>query len=644
MSPQTPSPAPSEELLASLRKSVSVRSARQRAVWKRVSTTIAAPEALQAAAQALAPKAALRQRLWRDILGRIEPLPATFWSHLRARLTPSGSVSAALLRQLRLDIVLEPAPVRSRWQWVAVACLVLILSRSIPSLVLPAPSVAQSTATVFPTRGQVSVLIGGLWEPLEGELVLTNGMQLRTGDGEATLTFYDDAVVRLAPNTSVTVTDLTDRPQVPNAGSALLLQQGEIWLLGLTPTQFAAVQISTPQGRVSVNEASVSMRTTDAESVLVTVWDRVATVARRGQAVTLVAGEEVRLNADAFWPVSRFDDQRYGEGWVSSNLDRDAVHQRAIAELQQERRAAQAGILPDSSLYGAKRLAERMDVFMTFSTEERVRKQLAQANTRLSEAAALLAEGQQAEAQTALSEFQTLVLEVGLESDDPVVSEMIHEEVVSLAAGDLAAALPNDPSYVLKQTVEETIAQLPDTVAKPDIDSETVLDALTLVRRQANDGQTQAAEQRLAILKQALISSGEYVQLSDDARSSLTALESYLTPEEAVQPALPSRIGGVAAVPSEGRTAEEVFDVAVQIRNRVLYTYRTHEGREQWLRLEAQRLANDPDKGSILRQLRNMLPTSLHEAANRELDRYGAAVRSQRSSTDPAAVPVEPTL
>jgi hypothetical protein len=125
----------------------------------------------------------------------------------------------------------------------------------------------------------------------------------------------------------------------------------------------------------------------------------------------------------------------------------------------------------------------------------------------------------------------------------------------------------------------------------------------------------------------------------------MTALETYLVPPESIVPPLPTRSGGIPSLASDrtSRTQGEVFAAAVQIRNRILYTYRTHQGREQWLHLEAERLGNDPDKGTILRQLRTMLPTGLHDAANREIDRFGAVIRSQQSSSvETGEVPAEP--
>lgn len=644
-----PNQAKYEQLLQELPSSVAAKTASKKAVWKRISAQIEAPVALTQLHRSVSPQRQQKTRIWQALHQRIEPLSVSFWDSVRSALTPSSGLAAQILRLVRSDMLAEPVPVRAfrAWQWTAAVCAVLIVARVASPVFLPSSSIAQSTATVFATRGHVSVLIGGLWQPLQSETILTPGMQLRTDDGEATLTFYDDAVVRMAPHALVTVTDLTDRPRVPQAGSALLVQKGQVWVLGLIPTQLAPMQLMTHEGRVVVGEGSTSIFVQDNNEVVVTVWDRSTTVARRDQSMTLVAGEQVQMSSAEQWPVHRFDSNRYAEPWVASNLDRDAVHQHEIAQLQQERRAAQAGILPDSTLYGAKRFAEQFDVFLTFSPEERVRKQLEQANTRLSEAAALLKEGKETEAKAALAEFQSIVAAVGQENTvDSNVSELIEQEVISLAASDLAAALPNDPSYILKQAVEQSIQALPDTIAKPDIDSEAVLDTLTLLRRQANDGEAQAAEQRLSTLKLALITSGEYVQLSDGARASLTALEEYFVPPTEDTLVLPTRSGGISASPSDGkhRTQAEIFAAAVQIRNRILYTYRTHEGREQWLHLEANRLGSDPDKGSILRQLRIMLPDGLRDAATAELHRFGASVRSASSSAEQAETPSEPSL
>src|SRR5437588_537511 len=69
---------------------------------------------------------------------------------------------------------------------------------------------------LLPGPGEGSVLIGGPWQPVTGEVRLNKSALIQTGaDGFATLIVHDDGVVRLGSGTTLAIHDLSDRPAKP---------------------------------------------------------------------------------------------------------------------------------------------------------------------------------------------------------------------------------------------------------------------------------------------------------------------------------------------------------------------------------------------------------------------------------------------
>ncbi len=363
-------------------------------------------------------------------------------------------------------------------------------------------------------------------------------------------------------------------------------------MLGLVPRHLEGISVGTAQGRVLVHEGSVSIDAGGQTDVR--AWHRGISVIRHGQSMVLVAGEQVTLEKTRAPLITRIPADGYDNAWVTQNLTMDAVHQREIAQLQQERRAASAGILPDSGFYPAKRFAEAVDVLFTLDADSRARKIITHANTRLNEAAALLSRGSGSDlaaAQEPLREYREAMLSVASGAiASPAVESLLEQEVVGEASADLAAALPDDSAYPLKQAVRETIASLPDSVEKPDTGGAELLDELTLVKRQADDGEVQAAKTEL----------------------------------EKLQPELAQNADGSSPFTPEA----ELTAVVTQIRNRVLEGYHSNQGRENQLRLELHRLDGNPEQGRILRKLSHLLQDEhLSLLVRIEIERVGAERR-----------------
>lgn len=644
--PVVPSASP-EQLLLELGKSVHPSAdARERVRMRMRANIVTVPVVLRSAREQIQPASAARNRIWERIAGAASLVKLPLWDQVVQALSPDPLLRRHVWE--RIVVRLHPAYARvlvSRpLKIIAAFAVLLLVVRLSPVLFLAPTTVAESALSVRPTRGQVEILIGGLWQPVSSEVLLQQAAVLQTQDGEATVVLHDDAVIRMAPFTTLAVNDTADRPEPSLSQPTLSLQRGTIWMLGLVPRGLEGITIGTSQGRILVQEGSVSVAENGSQTTL-QVWYRSAVAMRRGQQLSLVAGERVVLAAGTTASsISTIGSALYEDPWVNRNLAMDGAHQREIAELQQQRRAANAGILPDSTLYPAKRFAEAVDVLFTFTSEQRAKKLLSQAGTRLNEAAALLERGDESDASKPLREYRETLLAVASGSvKSPEVESLLRQEVAT-ASADVSAALPDDSSYVIKQAVRGAIAALPTTVEKQDAQAQTeaaeLLDQLTAVKHRADEGEVSVAKAELEKIRMTLPAHSSGAKLPDEVRkeveatlTSITAalggratestIEIPLEPSRATQRTL-DRIAGrgrsSSSVAPEPLSAEKIAEIVLQIRNRVIQGYDSDSGRSSVLRLEFSRLSKYPERLAILRELYVALrPYGLGEEVRKEM-------------------------
>lgn len=646
------SPEPqSEALLRQIRNQIEPEEGMQSRIKQRLEARISAPHILEEARKAIRPESSVTDRVWSSIQSSIEPLSSvSVFDHLRDFLRPSTEVSAFIKQRLMLRLSPVPVPVASsRIKWVAAFVLVVLAVRISPLLFLAPQTIAESPLMLLPTKGEVSVLIGGLWQPVSQELIFTKSALIQTHEGEATLVLHDDGVVRIAPHTTVALHDTSDRPQAPNHDPTLTLHAGEIWVQGLIPAHVNGISVVTSQGKMIVHEGSISIQEGSA-GTNVRVWDRKLDVLQGETLTQLVAGERLQLSGTTDASAKKITPSQYDDSWVSQNLRRDAVHRREIAQLQHERRAAMAGILPTSPLYSVKRVAEAVDVLLTFGEEAKTQKRLDQANTRLNEAAALIAEGNSAAA-LPLQEYKDTVMAMATGSGQGTLVQFLIQQQMKQATVEVAAALPDDPSYLIKQTVYDTSAALPNGfVNTEDVQGVLLVDTLSSLMRSVEEGDVISAKATFGQLKPYLSVMGTgalSLEREKEAKATLStfavALEAYeddvggIDPEflKEVAPYLPKMV-----VVAEHYLTDQELDILVQqIYNRI-FVYKLPRSRWNQLMLEFRSIEGHPDRGSILRKLYRILPEN-------GLARYVPSefVRAKEDADEMRPVPpVEPAM
>ena len=616
--------------LHQLRDACTPTPAQHEAVRKRVMQRIEEPAFLREAKHALTPPVGSQHLFWRRILERLSPVHST---SLLGRLVASFSPQPDQMERIRQRILSRLQPQTSRWslvpltthglKWASAFVIIVIVLQMSPALLFTQHTVAESAVLAVPTRGSMSMLMHGFWQPIVEELTIKEGgAQFRTSaDSAMTIMLHDDGNVRLGSEAAVMLHDVSDRPEPAVDGPTLTLTAGQLWLQGLLPEYLRGITISTPHGDVVIHGGSVAIAVFG-ESVDVRVFDGHAFVHHDGQATQLVAGERTALRADGAPVIVALQTKEYDDQWVSQNLGRDAVHRKEIAQWQQERRAAQAGILPTSPLYQVKRVAERVDVLLTFDGEQKLRKQLDQASTRLDEAAALIAQGDSS-ATVPLEEYRTTLISLasGTGSDSSATQFLIRQEVAENSA-QLSATAPSDDLYELKKAVLEAGASLPDQVIdQSDVQGTLLVDTLGAAKDAVVSGDLASAHitfDELKPLLDALNSTGSELKpaVRKEALSLINTLavslgEEALTATGSGPKELLKEVAGYLppkpTQPIERLTDQEIDAMVLEMQGRI-FLYKQPRARWNQLQYEMVQLRGHPDEGTLLRHLYHALP------------------------------------
>jgi hypothetical protein len=588
--------------------------------------------------RSLQPSSTVRARVWERIGSATGQRLLPLIDRLRETLAPSADVFDTVREAVLSRLAPQPAfHVSALGKWAAAFVVVGLIIRMSPLLFLAPRTVADASVLLLPTRGSVSIFVDGTWQPLSEETPLAEDLIMKTDNGEATVVVRYDAVVRLD---SDSIVELHWRGET--ASDLLLnLRRGRAWVQGLSP--FHGVSIAMGDGTLSVGEGSVSIRRDQVSDIR--VWDRRATVAHDGQNIFLVAGERTELWDGNVPVVMKMPDIEFTDPWVAQNLDRDAVHRSEIAELQKQRRVDMAGILPTSTLYPVKRLAETVSEIFALGEEAKAQEKLAQAQTRLSEAAALIAEGETDEAAAPLQEYRDTLIEVASGSGgDAIVQNLVREELMASAA-DFGAVSPADPTYVVKETVLQAGVDLPEHIVpeQQQVKGVLLLDALTDLHHAVKDGRIDEAKVTFEELQPSLVAlrSGNDTlppELRREAVALLNEVEATVegeTSPDAEETDTPD--GRPARRPAQvvHLTPDQIYALVQEVRERIL-RYSQLQGQRNELLNALRKYQGHPDEGSILRMLYDQVPTDLTRYVRTALAQLRGKI-SEETMLHPAA-------
>lgn len=554
---------------------------------------------------ALTPSADAQQRVWARIRSEISSPAADLLSQVR------GAISSPRPGLLPSLAALRPAPEHRAHpflRWGAALAVIAVLAPLAPALFIAPRTVARATILMRPMNGDVYVAHLTTLEPLTEEREMETDVRLQTGhDGAVTVAAYDDYVVRLDNDTDAQWYDLTDRPEPTTGGSTLQLRGGRLWIQGLVPGHVRGIAVATPAGDVILHEGSADIAVGANDAVIVRVFDRTATIAHAGRTLVLAAGEAATFTRQLLPSARNISSQAYSDEWVTRNLSYDAVHRKEIAQWQQERRAAQAGILPTSPLYTAKRALEKVAELTSFSSESLVQQKLAQADTRLNEAAALMQEGDMENASASLEEYRVTLLALATGSGgDSVTQFLIRQKVAEDTAG-LSAASPDDGSYALKKTALEAGASLPEQVLSAGVVHDVLLvDQLASLDEAVMNGDLEHATELYAQLSVIEQDTAVAPVVQKQAQAVLRRYALALRSEDVIDETLLQQTAEYLPADNAGTVPLSIKEISLivgGILDRTVGIYKTERGLTNSFTLELRQIEGHPDEPRILEQL-----------------------------------------
>lgn len=601
------------------------------------------PETLLSAAASVVPAKSSVLSIKSRILRAIRPEAAERLESLAGRTSVTAGAFARIRESVlgRLETS-EPTPfVHSGLKWGAAFAVFLLIIRSMPLILLAPPTSAETGVQLLPAGDQVTVFVGGVWQSVTGPQTLNGPAMISTGNSRATVILNDDGVFRLAPNTTLKIQDIGDHPLLVSHGVTATLVRGEVWALGLLPPIVDGLELETSQGVLSLNAGSASVTQSDA-GVTVAAYDKGVTFTNGKQTTFLVAGEKVSVHVGHPSTIISMPTRVYADSWVSDNLSQDAVHRAEIAKLQEERRAAVAGILPTSFLYPAKRIAEEVDVLFTLTHDGRTEKRIEQANTRLSEALALMKEGQNAEASAPLSEYSRSLVALASDTQDNLVKELIKKQIAEASATlSTPSKDPQTSVGMLSDAVAKIGAAIPDAkLSSKDIQGYVLVDKLAEINKVLSldhDPQTAAgtyAEVRPYLKDLLAEGTGANPLLQKEAKALLVSTSSLLKESQSSAGADSKLIVAMANdvsqyLPAEQQSIEALnqqLDAQVQNIRSLIIKFDSPVSRYNELLHQMDLVISDksnPNRGLLLRKLKQALPVALGEYVNLGIKQLG---------------------
>lgn len=577
-------------------------------------------------------------RLRKRILSLIRSRAA---EHLQS-IAQGVTVDASVWQRLRTSLLLRLQPVRrplfgSMIKWSASFAAFLLILRATPLLFL-SPVTAISGVQAVP-HGTLSMLVGGIWQDIQAPVQLRSAVVLRTTENEATLIFGNDGVVRMAPETTLKVFDVTGMSGAP---LTLELLRGRVWALGLTAPFADGITVKVGTAIVGVNAGSVDMEMRD-PTAMITAYDRGATVkAEDGTETILVTGERMEVRGGEW--TAPFVARKNVSSWVTENLRLDAVHRDDIARLIASQRET---ILPTSVLYPAKRLAEEVDVLFTLSSEMRTQKRIQQAGTRLREAVALLAQGEEEQATGPLRAYADTLVAMAGDQKDNLVKDIIRNQIAEASASldDQHGATTAASLELLKEAVASVATVVPSDALSPrDVEGYVLVDTLAKIQHDLASAENAADAARLYADVQPYLANllvdeqGMHPLLKREAASLLASIASLArsapATDEKTAPLLLAIADSAASfLPEEPAetaslliTEEELLARIQEIRGRI-FLFRAPQSRYNQLLVEIEALRTDPNRGRLLRRLKQALPYTMSQE-------LVAEIQSLREITD----------
>ncbi len=350
---------------------------------------------------------------------------------------------------------------------VSVCLLMLVLHVSFQT----APQMSAGSVSINIIYGGVAVDgKEGLVKGYNGRAV-SEGETLITGKSENSLVelvVFDNAIIRLGDNTSVTLEKIAQNEDVT------ISLKGMVWVKTFEDESHLKIlasdstMISVPRGAITILSNERITR--------VLAKENVALVEVVNQENDLIKTQTVRVPQEYVVtipkstegnPEKQFESQKASnlerilgseaKQWIEENEKHDKVFEDSLEQARKDEMKRYAWPLPGSPLYTAKKIKEGASLSLLPENEKPLAK-LEQAATRLQEAVTLFESGDQEHAEELLREYTGMIASIQAEKlygeNAEVLDNAVQEHLISMQKKLSLAVKSETPAYSAKEAVE----------------------------------------------------------------------------------------------------------------------------------------------------------------------------------------------
>ncbi|QQR55459.1 FecR domain-containing protein [Candidatus Peregrinibacteria bacterium] len=331
------------------------------------------------------------------------------------------------------------------------------------------PSVAASSQNVLElVEGQVYV--NGV--QVKGTTLLQVGDSVETGEGSlAHLTFVDDSRLTLGPSSKVDIVDAWIDPADRSKSHVELLQEeGRSWSQVLNLTDEASFAVHFPQGKVWVNQrASFDLQVSEEAATVEVARNLVELEVKAADGVySGFLGQGAELSVSSSIETQEISEEDQKDVWWTFNLAYGKAYARTLDENYKRENISHASILPGNPFYFLKTFRESLQVSFAFTEGAKQDVLLQQAETRLNEAQALLAQGETESAAAVMKVYEETVEAV--EATSPSEALLVLEDEVQKEALTDHVDMKTNTMLQAHLDANASLQLVPDLIAEGQFD------------------------------------------------------------------------------------------------------------------------------------------------------------------------------
>ncbi|MFH1233647.1 MAG: DUF5667 domain-containing protein [Patescibacteria group bacterium] len=243
---------------------------------------------------------------------------------------------------------------------------------------------------------------------------------IKTGDNsQVIINFYDNTVSRLDSNSEIKFEKLSiDKENFAKTKINIFMSAGQIWsrIIQLMDKD-ASFEINSSVTVATVRGTAFDFEVISGDKLAkIDVVEGIIEVvnAETKEKINLLEGNTAVINGkketealvDKKIIIQPISEEKLKSKWVKDNQKLDEDFEKQGKEKAKKLNKEIAGVLPDSTMYKVKRIAEKVKIILTNNPVEKQKIIIAFANKRLSEAQQLAQEGKTALAESTINNWQ----------------------------------------------------------------------------------------------------------------------------------------------------------------------------------------------------------------------------------------------